>query len=47
MTEISVWSIIRGISVGAVGDLNGDGFLDVLNNNVVRYANQIRITGLV
>lgn len=29
----------NGISVGAIGDLNGDGFLDFLNNNVVRYAN--------
>ncbi|HEX8561905.1 MAG TPA: FG-GAP-like repeat-containing protein [Flavobacterium sp.] len=27
-----------GLSVGAVGDLNRDGFLDILNNNTVRYA---------
>ena len=27
-----------GISVGAVGDLNGDGFLDILNGGTVRYA---------
>lgn len=27
-----------GISVGAVGDLNGDGFLDILNGNTIRYA---------
>lgn len=26
-----------GISVGAVGDLNSDGFLDILSNNTVRY----------
>ena len=27
-----------GISVGAVGDLNNDGFLDFLNGNTIRYA---------
>ncbi|MGL2963702.1 FG-GAP-like repeat-containing protein [Flavobacterium sp. RSB2_4_14] len=27
-----------GISVGAVGDLNNDGFLDILNGNTIRYA---------
>lgn len=27
-----------GISVGAVGDLNNDGFLDILNGSTVRYA---------
>jgi hypothetical protein len=26
------------ISVGAIGDLNDDGFLDILNNNIIRYA---------
>ena len=28
----------NAISVGAVGDLNNDGFLDILNGNAVRYA---------
>ncbi|WP_284653423.1 FG-GAP-like repeat-containing protein [Flavobacterium terrisoli] len=27
-----------GITVGSVGDLNNDGFLDILNNNTIRYA---------
>ncbi|MEC4005256.1 FG-GAP-like repeat-containing protein [Flavobacterium sp. SUN052] len=27
-----------GISVGAIGDLNNDGFLDILNGNTIRYA---------
>ena len=27
-----------GISVGAIGDLNNDGFLDILNGSTVRYA---------
>ncbi|HMI06596.1 MAG TPA: FG-GAP-like repeat-containing protein [Flavobacterium sp.] len=27
-----------GLSIGAVGDLNGDGFLDILNGTTVRYA---------
>jgi hypothetical protein len=27
-----------GISIGAIGDLNNDGFLDILNGNVVNYA---------
>lgn len=27
-----------GLAVGAIGDLNNDGFLDILNNNTVRYA---------
>ena len=27
-----------GIHIGAVGDLNDDGFLDILNNNTIRYA---------
>lgn len=27
-----------GLQVGAIGDLNRDGFLDILNGNVVRYA---------
>ena len=27
-----------GISVGGVGDLNNDGFLDILNGNTIRYA---------
>ena len=26
------------IGVGAIGDLNNDGFLDILNNNIIRYA---------
>jgi ASPIC and UnbV/Secretion system C-terminal sorting domain/FG-GAP-like repeat len=28
----------QAISVGAVGDLNNDGFLDILNGNTIRYA---------
>ncbi len=27
-----------GLQVGAVGDLNNDGYLDILNNNTIRYA---------
>lgn len=27
-----------GISVGGIGDLNNDGFLDILNGNTIRYA---------
>ncbi|UMY67133.1 MULTISPECIES: FG-GAP-like repeat-containing protein [unclassified Flavobacterium] len=27
-----------GLQVGAVGDLNNDGFLDILNNSTIRYA---------
>ncbi len=27
-----------GLAIGAIGDLNDDGFLDILNNNTVRYA---------
>ncbi len=27
-----------GVSIGAIGDLNNDGFLDILNGNVVNYA---------
>jgi hypothetical protein len=27
-----------GMSIGAIGDLNNDGFLDVLNGNTIRYA---------
>lgn len=27
-----------GLSIGAIGDLNEDGFLDILNNNTIRYA---------
>ncbi|NHN27711.1 T9SS type A sorting domain-containing protein [Flavobacterium jejuense] len=39
----------QGISVGAIGDLNDDGFLDILNGNTVRYAipngnNWIKVT---
>lgn len=30
--------IYSGISVGAVGDLNNDGYLDILNGNTIRYA---------
>lgn len=37
--NFSMVNYSNGISVGAVGDLNGDGFLDVLNNTIVRYAN--------
>ena len=29
---------IGGMSVGAVGDLNGDGFLDILNGSTIKYA---------
>ena len=31
-------TVYPSLSVGAVGDLNNDGFLDILNNNTVRYA---------
>lgn len=31
-------TVYQGLAVGAVGDLNDDGFLDILNNNTVRYA---------
>ncbi|RZJ70495.1 FG-GAP-like repeat-containing protein [Flavobacterium sp.] len=31
-------SIYSGLGVGAVGDLNGDGFLDIQNGNTIRYA---------
>lgn len=27
-----------GVGVGAVGDLNNDGFLDILNGNIIKYA---------
>ncbi|MGL2967360.1 FG-GAP-like repeat-containing protein [Flavobacterium sp. XGLA_31] len=30
--------VYSGMSIGAVADLNNDGFLDIQNNNVVRYA---------
>jgi hypothetical protein len=30
--------LYSGISVGAIGDLNNDGFLDILNGSTVRYA---------
>jgi len=38
-----------GMTVGAVGDLNNDGFLDIANNNVIHYAvpngnNWIKVT---
>lgn len=29
---------LGGMSVGAVGDLNGDGFLDILNGSTIKYA---------
>lgn len=31
-------TVYTGVAVGAVGDLNNDGFLDILNNNTIRYA---------
>ncbi len=31
-------STYTGLSVGAVGDLNNDGFLDILNGSTIRYA---------
>jgi hypothetical protein len=36
--NVFVPSLYPGFGVGAVGDLNEDGFLDILNNNTVRYA---------
>jgi hypothetical protein len=31
-------TLYTGMAIGAVGDLNNDGFLDILNNNTIRYA---------
>ncbi len=31
-------TLYTGMAIGAVGDLNDDGFLDILNNNTIRYA---------
>ncbi|WP_309642158.1 FG-GAP-like repeat-containing protein [Flavobacterium sp.] len=36
---IFVPTLYPAISVGAIGDLNNDGFLDILNGSTVRYAN--------
>jgi hypothetical protein len=31
-------TVYPSLSIGAIGDLNNDGFLDILNNNTIRYA---------
>jgi hypothetical protein len=31
-------TVYPGLSIGAIGDLNDDGFLDILNGNTIRYA---------
>lgn len=36
--NIFAQTVYSGMAIGAVGDLNDDGFLDILNNNTIRYA---------
>jgi hypothetical protein len=31
-------TVYHSLAIGAIGDLNNDGFLDILNNNTIRYA---------